>query len=51
MNYAVIIEQHNGAYRAVIPALSNLTAEGPTRHALFLKRAALLKATCPALKW
>ena len=31
MNYSVIIEKHDGIFRAVIPALSNLTAEGPTR--------------------
>lgn len=28
MQYPVIIEQQNGSYRAVIPALANLSAEG-----------------------
>jgi predicted RNase H-like HicB family nuclease len=28
MEYPVIVEQHNGVWRAVIPALSDLTAEG-----------------------
>jgi predicted RNase H-like HicB family nuclease len=32
MNYPVIIEQCNGAFRALIPALSNLTAEGGSRE-------------------
>ncbi|HEY7546535.1 MAG TPA: type II toxin-antitoxin system HicB family antitoxin [Blastocatellia bacterium] len=32
MRYAVIIESENGAYRARIPALSNLAAEGASRE-------------------
>lgn len=31
MEYAVIVEQDNGIYRARIPALPNLTAEGQSR--------------------
>jgi predicted RNase H-like HicB family nuclease len=32
MEYPVIVEHINGAYRALIPALSNLSAEGATRE-------------------
>lgn len=32
MRYSVIIESENGAYRAMIPALSNLAAEGASRE-------------------
>ncbi len=42
MNYSVIIEKRDGLFRAVIPALSNLTAEGPTR------KDAIDKAQCAA---
>ena len=31
MDYPVIVEKRNGVWRAVIPALSDLTAEGPSR--------------------
>ncbi len=31
MEYPVIVEQRNGVWRAVIPALSDLTAEGASR--------------------
>ena len=31
MNYSRIIEPHNGAYRALIPTLPNLSAEGVSR--------------------
>ena len=31
MNYSIIIEPHNGAYRALIPTLPNLSAEGISR--------------------
>ena len=31
MEYPVIVEQKNGVWRAVIPALSDLTAEGASR--------------------
>ena len=37
MQYSVIIEQNNDHYRATIPALMNLTAEGKTRDEAFLK--------------
>jgi predicted RNase H-like HicB family nuclease len=32
MQYPVIVEHINGAYRALIPALSDLSAEGATRE-------------------
>jgi predicted RNase H-like HicB family nuclease len=32
MQYPVIVENKNGAYRALIPALSGLSAEGATRE-------------------
>jgi len=32
MQYPVIVEHINGAYRALIPALSGLSAEGATRE-------------------
>lgn len=32
MQYPVIIEKLNGHYRATIPSLMNLMAEGPTRN-------------------
>ncbi len=31
MTYSVIIERKNGIYRAIIPALANLSAEGDSR--------------------
>jgi len=30
MEYPVIVEKRNGAYRALIPALADLSAEGPS---------------------
>jgi predicted RNase H-like HicB family nuclease len=36
MQYPVIIEQENGVYRAVIPVLSDLTAEGASRDEALL---------------
>lgn len=37
MEYPVIIEQKNGVWRAVIPALSDLTAEGASRDEAVLR--------------
>lgn len=37
MEYPVIIEQKNGVWRAVIPALSDLAAEGASRDEAFLR--------------
>jgi predicted RNase H-like HicB family nuclease len=37
MNYSVIIEKRDGVFRAMIPALPNLTAESATRDDALLK--------------
>jgi len=46
VEYPVIVEQRNGVWRAVIPALSDLSAEGASRDEAMENAQRRLKTIC-----